>query len=93
MLLSDLSKLIYVDFRFNPCINTYASSPQAIENLKAQLLTQCPPLEISTLSTTTANSCSARCSINEETDDLRARIEELEKTVRELRANPCSCYP
>lgn len=104
-LLSNLNELTYVDFGHNPCINIWANTPEGIENLKAQLLAQCPPTvepqttvtesltteeqtttESSTQTTTVSVStstdrgqCTARCSINEEVDELRERIENLER--------------
>lgn len=103
-LLSNLNELTYISFIDNPCINSFANTPQEIENLKSQLLTQCPPLTTEApnttvtvpsttdvVSSTTVDPCIPRCSINEETDELRLRIEELEAIVRELVANPCLC--
>lgn len=43
-LLSNLNELTLVDFRGNLCINITATTPEQIENLKAKLITQCPPL-------------------------------------------------
>lgn len=94
-LLSNLNELTRVDFRGNSCIDIEARSPQQIENLKAQLITQCPPLgttvspqTTTTVSTTTTESgqCLARCSINEEADALRRDLTNLNdehKSVKE----------
>lgn len=44
-LLSNLNELAEVGFENNPCINIIARSPNQIELLKEQLITQCPELE------------------------------------------------
>lgn len=40
-LLSKLNYLTSADFRGNICIDTFAETPEEIENLKVQLITQC----------------------------------------------------
>lgn len=49
-------------------------------------------LPTTTISTTSEPSkCPIRCTINDETDEMMARIEELEKMMREVNSSPCSC--
>lgn len=79
-LLANLPALTSAYFGSNPCINVVATTPQAIELLKIQLFTQCPSLPV--IETTTAGSCSSRCSINDEVDELRARIEAIERSLQ-----------
>ena len=43
-LLTGLTNLTYVDFTSNTCINRSADTPAAIENLRNELISQCPPL-------------------------------------------------
>jgi hypothetical protein len=65
--------------------------------LKRLLKNQCPALPemTTTVSTTTSDDCNARCSINEEVDELKREnlrinreIKEIEKAIRELQGNP-----
>lgn len=78
-LLSNLEALKVVDFANNLCINEYADTPQGVLNIKDKLLAQCPQLDTTetprtpttTSATTTMGSCSARCSINEEVDEIK----------------------
>lgn len=102
-LLADLTELARVDLRMNPCISINADTPDLIEDLKLQLSVTCPPLPTepppaTELSQTEFDPCLPRCSLNFETDDLRRRaddqeerIAELEKLVREMNSNSCSC--
>lgn len=112
-LLSDLPELQQVNLRSNICVNIQADNAQQIQALKEELPTKCPPLITSTeqptttistttTSTTTENVCEVRCSINEEVEELRAklveqieinamneeRFTELEKMIREILATP-----
>lgn len=41
-LLGNLKDLTYADFRFNPCIKTWAETPKEIDDLKQELLDKCP---------------------------------------------------
>lgn len=88
-LLSNLSRLRIANFVNNTCIDDWAEGAEEIDELKLQLVTQCPPLGITqepetteSNSSTTLEYCTAECSINEEADDLRARIESLESSRR-----------
>jgi hypothetical protein len=95
-LLSNLDDLVAANFQANSCVGFNANNRQQVEELKVLLRDQCPSLETTTLvSTTTADSCSARCSINEEVDELKREnvrineeLVELRRLIRELQANP-----
>lgn len=100
--LADLTELARVDLRMNTCININADTADKIEDLKQQLVIMCPPLATepppTTDSQTEFDACLPRCSLNYEADDLHRRadsqeerIAELEKLVREINANSCSC--
>lgn len=67
-----LNALESADFRDNKCIDNFAheSSSLTIEELKAKLLAQC--------------SCTARCSINKEVDELGTTMSENAKKMEEL---------
>jgi hypothetical protein len=45
-LLDNLKSLKIAGFLFNPCISLYATTPEAIEELKKLLIVQCPPTDI-----------------------------------------------
>lgn len=45
-LLANLSELTHAEFRRNDCIDVVADTREAVENLKTQLLIQCPPLAV-----------------------------------------------
>lgn len=138
-LLSSLNLLTYVSFGKTSCINSYAGTPQAIADLRTQLIKKCPSHETTLKPTTTVatstttkpttttiqtteeptttstpiettvtvsstiadelDECPARCSINEDADDLRALADELRALAEEhaqriekfLASNPCSC--
>lgn len=85
-LLSNLTELAYVNFNNNTCIDTFANTPETIEDLRAELLTQCPPLGSETttpMTTVDSDQCSA--------ERQAERIENLQAAVREIAENPCSC--
>lgn len=80
----------------NPCINLNATTPQAIQQLKIELLNQCPPLITTTQSTTSATTSTKTSSRTTNSPystvyscadelkliiSLRERILDLEKTV------------
>lgn len=98
-LLSNLNELKFISFRNNPCISTGAETPDEIESSKAQLFLQCPPLEepetaTVTVSTTADPARGSRSEVDHLRDitvDQSRRIETLEKTVRVMGSNPCSC--
>lgn len=99
-LLTGLTYLTNAYFNGNPCIDMTAYTPQQMEELKIQLSIRCPPLSATpdppttTISTTTeSKECSIRCTLNEEVDEMKNRIEELEKQMREVNSNPCTCNP
>lgn len=93
-LLSQLSFLIYADFRSNPCINKLGSTPEAIEDLKSLLSAQCPPVEQTTTSETTTateepGDCPNKCveqieSYGEEIMKLNDKITEQSDTISQL---------
>lgn len=43
-LLSNLNELEHINLANNPCTNSYARTPKEIEDLKVELISQCPPL-------------------------------------------------
>lgn len=106
-LLSNLNELKRVDFRYNHCINVLAATPEAIESLKIELITQCQTVETSTIniSSTTIDSdqCLPRCTNSEVAprqdmtsleEEQFQRVRRLENIVRELESeilDPCTC--
>lgn len=72
-LLSYSSEWKYADFRKVSCVDTLAESAQQINDLKVQILRQCP------------GECTARCSIEKETDDLKSLANEQSTTIGSLR--------
>jgi hypothetical protein len=76
--LNSLSALSTAYFGGNKCINMNAATPAAILSLKQTLASQC----------SVDQTCSLRCSLNEEVDNLKARITDLEKITREIIASP-----
>lgn len=79
-LLSNLNEVAWIDFRNNPCINTVADTPQAIENLKILLIAQCPPLN----NPEPPGQCVATCSMNEDVDELNTLVENQRLESAEL---------
>jgi hypothetical protein len=77
-LLDNLRDLQTVEFRLNNCVNVAATNPQAIQQLKQTLLTDCPPKEKApntTESTTTSSeTCNLTCSIFDEIDMLKSQL-------------------
>lgn len=79
-LLLGLTNLTLASFLDNTCISRVADSPDQLHRLEDKLLELCPPLaETTTLPTTstTIDECSIRCTINDETDELRNQVEIL----------------
>jgi len=95
--LANLDDLRFAYFHNNPCISMYATSSEQIPALIDALETLCPPLtEITTTTTIEPSECSDGCAdrievLETETRELRSMIVELERQVREMAANPCSC--
>lgn len=94
-LMTDLTDLVDAGFLNNPCINVYANTPQQIEELNLQLPIQCPPLATTpdplttTISTTPEpNECPDTCTLDENAQEMRARIEEFERRLSELEGSP-----
>lgn len=101
-LLANLNELVRFSFYTNPCISFNAATPEEIQELKQKLVTQCPPLTLTTISTTTEETCDVRCTVNDEIDDLmrvideqkqsivqlQDRTTELEKQMREMMSRP-----
>lgn len=75
-LVKGLNTLVGINFHYNPCVSTAASSPQAIQALNDELPLLCPPI-----STECPDTCK-KISSNEE------RIIELEKQIREISSRP-----
>jgi len=69
----------------NPCIDAFAGTPAEVQLLINQLIEQCPPLDITTIPTTTEPiDCPVRCTINEETDELQRQVAEMNERIIEL---------
>lgn len=92
-LLAGLTYLTSVYFEANPCINTKAHAAQQIQELNRQLPIQCPPLDTTkdpptttTSTTSEPNECSPSCTSSEGAQEMKKRIEALEKVVAELRS-------
>lgn len=84
-LLSHLNPITVADFGSNSCIDEQAGTPEQFVTLKANLLVQCPELDTTETpqTSTTESSCSPRCSINEEVDEMRASLNIQEETIKE----------
>lgn len=80
------ASLNWVDFRSNPCVNNLATNQLDIQRLRATLPFQCPALATTLDPPTTT----ITCKINEEAQEMKRRIEDLEKQMSEL---SCSCNP
>jgi hypothetical protein len=97
-LLAWTPELTRASFNKNPCINQVAQEISEIVSLNNLLPVLCPPLAtppppstttLAAITTTPdSNECPGNCS--ERIESLENRINELEKIVRELSANPCS---
>lgn len=79
----NLNELREIRFQMNTCIDSFATTPQAISTIKQQLLTQCPPLATTILPTTsssprttTEDACNVRCTANQEIDQLKINLTE-----------------
>lgn len=90
-ILSGLNELTEARFVANTCIYFIADTPEKIQELIEMLLVKCPPLGgISTTTpaaTTTVanpNECSVRCSLEDEFDELRTKVDEQNKIIDEL---------
>lgn len=93
-LLTGLTDLKVAVFESNPCINTRVDTPREIKHLNLQLRSKCPAIEFPTtpkptpptaISTTSEpNECPIRCTMNEEADEMKKRIEEIEKQLKKL---------
>lgn len=81
---------VQIYFLSNQCINSYAFDKDSLTKLKNELREKCPmatsppPVMTTTQPTTTEptigeGECSIRCSVNKEIDDLRRRVDALEK--------------
>lgn len=62
----------------------------AMENLKVSLCWKCSPfdtttVETKTLESTKTESCTARCSIDDETDELKALVRGQAEKIKQLR--------
>lgn len=86
-LLSNLPELGYINFNNNTCIDTFAYTPEAIDDVRAELLENCPPIDGSDTSTISSTVDSDQCSAERQAE----RIENLQAAVREIADNPCSC--
>lgn len=86
-LLTGLDNLVNAGFHDNKCIDLNAENVLAMQELKLQLATKCSLIssESTTISTTSETSeCSVRCSINDETDQLKLELSELRQRVDAL---------
>lgn len=80
------SNILFIDFRNNPCINLVAEGPEQIQEMIELLPNHCEPLDpetsTTTMSTTTdANQCFARCSVDEEIDELKLRANDRDEII------------
>lgn len=75
-------------FGGNICIDEHPASFQLVEEFKPRMLSQCPPLKqiekSTTIAPTTISSCSVRCTINGEVDDLEASTAEQASKIKQL---------
>lgn len=97
-LLTGLPDLWYANFVTNPCIDIRANTTEQMLELKTKLRIQCPPLATSpdppttTISTTAEpNECPISCTSNEETQQMREMIIDLQRRMTEMESNPCMC--
>lgn len=92
-LLANSVELEIADFRNNRCVSILATEPEEMITLNNVLPFLCPPListdPTTTISTTTteSNQCTARCSINDEADELKRRLNEQEETIKAMKLN------
>jgi hypothetical protein len=86
-LIRDLRWLQYANFRSNPCIDSTATSPSDIHDLNLQLPIRCPPIPTTTteVSDTTKmpETCQLRCSLNDETDELKDELTRINTKLSE----------
>jgi len=92
-LLTGLADLTLADFEANTCVDTLARTPRQIQELNRRLPNKFPPLATAlhpptkTISATSeANECGGRC-----IQQMKEMIVELQRQMRELKSNPCSC--
>ena len=77
-LLDGLNNLTSAWFINNPCIDMEAETPAAIQELKLKLQNQCPPLEISTTTSSTSTSLASTTTISATTESGQCSIECVE---------------
>lgn len=80
-LLTGLNDLTMAYFHSNPCINIYATTREAVQQLNLQLPISCPPLETTTtvLTTITSGYCSSACS-----DQIKAAEQKVSMEINGL---------
>lgn len=85
-LLNDLYYLSFANFYDNTCISKIVTSREEMGQLIEQLLSDCPPLlETTTIATTTeAEDCQLRCSLNDEVNAVSIRLSGQEEKISEL---------
>jgi hypothetical protein len=84
-LLGHLIGLTTADFRGNPCIDVVASSPEEITDLNLELPVSCTSLnqtpEVPSTTSETPESCTVRCSLDDEVDELRTDVTKIVNNV------------
>lgn len=68
-----LEEIETIRFRSNPCMNSMASTPEEIENLKSELLHSCP-----------VGPAPLRCTINEEVNELTIKYDKHDDEISEI---------
>lgn len=79
--LKNLTYLEQAGFEKNPCIDKFISNSKEIEKLKENISEACPPLDGGE---TKEPECIARCSLNDEIDELTLTILEQNEKIAKL---------
>lgn len=90
-LLSSLNELTYINFLNNPCINVQAYTPELIENLQQQLLTQCQSVDTTEESPNTVTVASTVLDTTEETTDGMTEVTSTTVTVSSTTNESLQC--
>lgn len=75
-LLTGLTDLTSANFRSNPCIDLWATTPEEMRELKNQLPIRCPPLI----------TCPSTCTLLDEFEDVKLEVAKLQQILLE-----CHC--
>lgn len=85
-LLSNLNELISVNFESNPCIDTYAATPEQVEEIKSELVTKCPSSETSESAEPSAVYLEQIRTLESKILKFAGQNSQLEKRIMELSA-------